>query len=355
MAVHFHPLRIKEIVKETDDCVSINFDVPQELKQDFTFKEGQNITLKKEIEGEECRRSYSLCVAPHEGLLKVAIKKVLGGKFSSFANDALVVGDVIDVMPPTGRFHVKATEGQYLMIAAGSGITPVLSIIKHLLFTQPTADVTLVYGNQDRKSIIFFEEIEAIKNKYMQRFSCIYTFSREHTDSAINYGRISEEKLNDLSSVIPYASLAEAFICGPEEMIFSAAAFLEKKGMAKENIHFELFTTPGAKTEKKQVKNAIADDAPKAKVTIRLDGRSTELAVAYEGDSILDVALKSGADLPFACKGGVCCTCRAKLVKGEVTMDVNYALEKEEVEQGFILTCQSHPVTEEVVIDFDVK
>lgn len=355
MAVHFHPLRIKEITKETDDCVSICFDVPQELKQEYIFKEGQNITLKKEIDGEECRRSYSLCVAPHEGLLKVAIKKVLGGKFSSFANDALVVGDVIDVMPPTGRFHVKATDGQYLMIAAGSGITPVLSIIKHLLFTQTTADVTLVYGNQDRKSIIFFEEIEAIKNKYMQRFSCIYTFSREHTDSAINYGRISEEKLNDLQSVIPYATLAEAFICGPEEMIFSAAAFLEKKGMSKENIHFELFTTPGSKTEKKVVNNAVADDAPKAKVIIRLDGRSTELAVAYEGDSILDVALKSGADLPFACKGGVCCTCRAKLVKGEVTMDVNYALEKEEVEQGFILTCQSHPVTEEVVIDFDLK
>lgn len=355
MAAHFHSLRIKEIVKETDDCVSISFDVPQDLKQDFLFKEGQNITLKKQIGDEECRRSYSLCVAPHEGSLKVAIKKVLGGKFSSFANDSLAVGDVIDVMPPTGRFHVKATAGHYLMIAAGSGITPILSIIKHLLFTQPTAAVTLVYGNQDRKSIIFFEEIEAIKNKYMQRFSCIYTFSREHTDAAINYGRISAEKLNDLSSVIPFASLAEAFICGPEEMIFSTAAFLEYQGMAKSNIHFELFATAGTKAEKKFVKVAVADDAPKAKVTIKLDGRSTELAVAYEGDSILDVALKGGADLPFACKGGVCCTCRAKLVKGEVTMDVNYALEKEEVEQGFILTCQSHPVTEEVVIDFDIK
>ncbi len=355
MAVHFHPLRVKEIIRETADCVSICFDVPDQLQSDFKFKEGQNITLKKEIDGEECRRSYSICSAPHEGMIKVAVKKVPGGKFSSFANEALAANEVLDVMPPTGRFNVRASEGNYLMIAAGSGITPILSIIKHILHVQPKANVFLVYGNQDRKGIIFFEELEAIKNIYMQRFSCVYTFSREHTDSDINHGRISPEKLDALQHIIPYTNLAEAFICGPEEMIFSSAAFLEQAGMEKEKIHFELFTTPGSVVKKETKHIEITDDTPKAKVTIKLDGRSTELAVAFEGDSILDVALKSGADLPFACKGGVCCTCRAKLVKGEVKMDVNYALEKEEVEQGFILTCQSHPTTEEVVIDFDVK
>ena len=355
MAVHFHPLRVKEIIRETADCVSICFEIPEALQQDFVFKEGQNITLKKDIDGEECRRSYSICSAPHEGMIKVAVKKVAGGKFSSYANEVLAANEILEVMPPTGRFNVKATEGHYLMIAAGSGITPILSIIKHILHSQPKAIVTLIYGNQNRKGIIFFEALEALKNIYMQRFSCIYTFSQEHTDSDINYGRIRSEKLEALSHIIPYSSLAEVFICGPEEMIFSSAAYLEKAGLAKEKIHFELFTTPGAAAKQTAKQHIITDDTPKAKVIIKLDGRSTELAVAFEGDSILDVALKSGADLPFACKGGVCCTCRAKLVSGAVKMDVNYALEKEEVEQGFILTCQSHPTTEEVIIDFDVK
>ncbi len=355
MAAHFHSLRVKDIVTETSDCVSVLFEVPESLQSEFNFKAGQNITIKKTIDGEDCRRSYSICAAPHEGLIKIAVKKLEAGKFSTFINDQLRVNDVVDIMPPTGNFTVKSSEGHFLAIAAGSGITPMLSIIKHILHTQSESKVTLLYGNQSRSHIIFFEEIEALKNKYMQRFSCIYTLSREHTDAAVNHGRVTEEKLQALSTVIPYATLAEAFICGPEEMIFSSAAFLEHAGLAKDKIHFELFSSPGMASAKKIPKQIVEDDAPKAKVNIRLDGRSQELAVAFEGESILEVALRNGADLPFACKAGVCCTCRAKLVRGKVRMDVNYALEKEELEQGFILTCQSHPITNEVEIDFDLK
>lgn len=355
MAVHFYKLKVKEVIKETEDCVSITLDVPQELNDIFTYREGQNITIKHDEGGEELRRSYSICTAPHENKLKVAVKKVMGGKFSSFANDLLQTGQEMDVMPPTGKFNVKQQAGKFLMIAAGSGITPVLSIIKHILQTQQQSEITLLYGNKNRQSIIFFEEIEGLKNRYMQRFTCHYVLSRERTDSTLNYGRLGAEKLEAFSPLIDYKNISEAFICGPEEMIFSSAAFLEKAGMQKENIHFELFTTPGVLQKPKQEVIEEDDDSPKSKITIKLDGRSMDILLGYKGNSILDAALQQGADLPFACKGGVCCTCRAKLVSGEVHMDVNYALEKEEVEAGFILTCQSHPLTEEVVIDFDVK
>lgn len=355
MAVHFHQLKVKEVKKETEDCVSITLDVPQELQEIFEYREGQNITVKHEEAGEEIRRSYSICAAPYEKKIKVAVKKVTGGKFSSFANDVLQAGQELMVMPPTGKFNVKQQAGNFLVIAAGSGITPVLSIIKHILQTQPQSHATLLYGNKNRQSIIFFEELEGLKNIYMERFACHYILSRERTDVPLNYGRLGTEKLEAFSPLIKFKEITEAFICGPEEMIFSSAAFLEKTGMEKENIHFELFTTPGVLQKTKQAEVIEEDDAPKSKITIKLDGRSLDIFLGYKGSSILDAALQQGADLPFACKGGVCCTCRAKLVKGEVHMDVNYALEKEEVEAGFILTCQSHPLTEEVVIDFDVK
>jgi ring-1,2-phenylacetyl-CoA epoxidase subunit PaaE len=360
MAAHFHPLRVNKIVKETADCVSVSFDVPSELTETFTFNEGQNITLRTTINGEEVRRSYSLCVAPHEKILKVAIKKVEAGVFSTFANDLLKVGDVLDVMPPTGRFSSKNKTGNYLGIAAGSGITPILSLIKHLLQTQADSKFTLIYGNKSRSSIIFFEEIEALKNKFMQRFTCINILSRERTDATINYGRINTEKLLALQHLVHFKKFDEAYLCGPEEMIFSAAAFLEKEGILKSNIHFELFTSSVSSAGKKLLaagkgQLAVEDASPKSNITIKLDGRTFEFALGYKADNILDAALALGADLPYACKGGVCCTCRAKLIEGKVHMDVNYALEEEEVAQGFILTCQSHPLTERVVVDFDVK
>ena len=359
MAVHFHKLKIRQVKKETPDCVSLSFDVPENLKNAFQFKEGQNITIKSSINGEELRRSYSICSAPHENELRVAVKKVDGGLFSSYANEMLKNGDEVEVLPPTGKFNAKLHNGKtnnYLAIAAGSGITPVISIIKHSLKTEPGSSFTLLYGNRDRHSIIFFDELEALKNKYMNRFSFINILSREKTDADILYGRISKEKLEKLEPLIAYHTFEAAYICGPEELIFTSSAFLKEKGVPAGGIHFELFTTPGKQENNKAaVIETSADEGPKSQITIRLDDRSFSFELANKGQSILDAALKQGADLPFACKGGVCCTCRAKLVEGQVTMDVNYALEPEEIEAGFILTCQSHPVTEKVVVDFDVR
>jgi ring-1,2-phenylacetyl-CoA epoxidase subunit PaaE len=355
MATHFHNLKVKEVIKETPSCVSISFDIPENLKEIFAFKEGQNITIKKNINGEEIRRSYSICNAPFEKELKVAIKKVDAGLFSTYANEELKAGDELEIMPPLGNFSSKKNNGNYIAIAAGSGITPIISVIKHTLKTQANSSFTLIYGNQSRGSIIFFEEIESLKNIYMERFNTVHILSRERTDATLNYGRIDSEKLLLLKKQLQFKNFTEAFICGPEEMIFSAAAFLEAEGIAKKDIHFELFTS--SSKNKVITKKIIieTDDAPKSNITIKLDGRTFEFKLGYKADNILDAALAQGADLPYACKGGVCCTCKAKLIEGKVSMDVNYALEEEEVADGYILTCQSHPLTENIVVDFDVK
>lgn len=360
MAVHFHTLKVKDIRKETADCVTVSFDVPGNLENEFLFKEGQNITIRANIGNEEVRRSYSLCTAPHEKTIKVAIKKVDGGLFSKFANESLAIGDELDVLPPVGKFNAKPSVGRpgnYLAIAAGSGITPVISIIKHSLQSEPGSSFTLLYGNKSRSSIIFFEELEALKNKYIERFNLVNILSREKTDSAIHYGRIDAGKLKALQSLLSFQSYDSIYICGPEKMIFDARDFLAENGINASRIHFELFTTPGQTQEKKQeVTVAVeTDQGPRSNITVKLDGRSFDFTLGRHGEAILDAALRQGADLPYACKGGVCCTCRAKLVSGEVFMDVNYALEPEEVAQGFILTCQSHPRSETVVVDFDVK
>lgn len=358
MAVHFHPLKVKKIIRETPECVSVVFEVPETLAEQFSYKEGQNITLRRSFNGEEQRRSYSICTSPAENLVKVAIKKQAGGLFSGFANDELKQGDEVDVMSPTGRFNAKLTEGdtgKYLAIAAGSGITPVLGIIKHTLATQPNSEFTLVYGNRTRGSIIFFEELEALKNKYLSRFNLINVLSKERTDAEINYGRIDEAKLRSLAPLIDYSSLDAVYICGPEQMIFTAKDFLGSLGLDEKKLNFELFTTPGQSVTKIKTSDAAVDEGPKSHITIKLDGRSMEFDLAYNSRSILDGALAEGADLPYACKGGVCATCKAKLLSGEVSMDVNYALEPDEVENGFILTCQSHPKTQNVIVDFDIK
>ena len=358
MAVHFHLLKIKEVRKETPDCVSVLFDIPDDYRDDFIFEQGQNITIKKEIDGEEIRRSYSICSAPFENELRVAIKKVDAGKFSSFANLVLKAGDVLEVLPPTGKFNTKLkpeNKKQYLAFAAGSGITPVISIIKTTLQTEPGSSFTLVFGNRGRQSIIFFEELEGLKNKYLSRFNFINILSREKTDAPINFGRINDDKLTELKRLIDYKTIDEFFICGPEEMIFCVKDFLENLDIDKKKIHFELFTTPGQKKLTDDRKQMTESTGPKSRITVKLDGRSFDFELGFDNDSILDAALKQGADLPFACKGGVCCTCKARLLEGQVEMDVNWGLEQEEVEQGFILTCQSHPTTEKVVVDFDIK
>ncbi len=359
MAVHFHKLKVKEVKEETTDCVSIAFEIPENLKTDFLFEQGQNITIKKEIEGEEIRRSYSICSSPFENELRIAVKKVEGGKFSGFANTNLKAGDELEILPPTGKFNTKLqtqNTKQYLAFAAGSGITPVISIIKTTLQTEPASSFTLVFGNRGRHSIIFFEELEGLKNKYLNRFNFINILSREKTDATINTGRIDTQKLTELNKLINYKTIDEFFICGPEEMIFCVKSFLEQIEIDKKKIHFELFTTPGQKQSSVVSRQSLVESSgSQSKITVKLDGRSFDFELGFDSENILDAALKQGADLPFACKGGVCCTCKAKLLEGEVEMEVNWGLEQEEVEQGYILTCQSHPKTEKVVVDFDIK
>ena len=360
MSIHFYPLRIKKINKETDQCVSVEFDIPESLSNSFQFKQGQSLTMRTNLDGEEVRRTYSLCSSPLDKKWKVAIKKVDGGLFSSFANDNLKEGDLLDVMEPVGKFYTDldpSNKKNYLAFAAGSGITPVISIIKTVLKTEPQSTFTLVYGNRSRSSIIFFEELEGLKNKFIERFSFINVLSRERTETPINFGRIDIGKLTELEKLIDYKKMDEIFICGPEEMIFCVKNFIEQKDISEKKIHFELFTTSGQK-KKSGVgsQESGVKEGPQSKITVKVDGRSFDFDLSLNSDTtILDAALKQGADLPFACKGGMCCTCKAKLTEGEVEMDVHWGLEHEEVDQGFILTCQSHPKTEKVVVDFDIK
>ena len=360
MATHFHPLTIADIRKETSDCVSIAFQVPDELKHSYVFKQGQNLTLRTVMNGEEVRRSYSICSSPIDNELRVAIKEAPYGKFSTWANSILKKGDVLEVMPPTGTFFTElhpTQQKKYIAFAAGSGITPVVSIIKTTLATEPNSSFTLVYNNRNRASIIFKEQLEALKNKYMSRFSVHHILSREKTDAEINHGRLDAGKLDQLSNkLINVQTADDIFICGPEQMIFTVTNWLQEKGIEKKKIHFELFTTPGQQvTGNVQPSIKKESEGKYSKVTVKLDGIAFDFDLPFDGETILDAALKQGADLPFSCKGGVCSTCKAKLLEGQVNMDTNYALEQDEVQAGFILTCQSHPCTEKVVVDFDIK
>ena len=358
MSVHFEKVRVKKINRETEDCVSITFDIPQPLAEKFAYKHGQHIAMRTFINGEEVRRSYSLCSSPLDNEWKVAVKKVDNGIFSSFANGTLQPGDELELMPPMGHFFTEldaAHKKSYIFFAAGSGITPVLSIVRSVLLLEPHSNVTLVYGNRNRSSIIFKEELEALKNRYINRFRIIHTLSREKTDAEINYGRIDAAKCAMLFSKLLNIKADEFFICGPEEMIFSVRDYLREQGVDQKKIHFELFTTAGSNKPKK-VQQSNTDESAKSHVTVKLDGIAFNFDIPFHSDdTVLDAAAKQGADLPYSCKGGVCCTCKARLLEGEVTMDVHWGLEPEEVEEGYILTCQAHPVSEKVVIDFDIK
>jgi ring-1,2-phenylacetyl-CoA epoxidase subunit PaaE len=357
MSTHFYPLIVKDIRKETADCVSVAFEVPEAHAALFQYQAGQYITLRANINGAEIRRSYSICSSPLDGELRVAIKKVAKGIFSTYANEQLKKGDTIEVMSPNGRFFTALDAKQhkhYVAFAAGSGITPIMAIIKTTLQTEPHSTFTLVYGNKNRHSIIFKEALEGLKNKYMQRFSLLHILSREKADTPLNSGRIDALKCESLFNKTISIHADEYFICGPEAMIHSVKNYLETKGVDRKKIHVELFTAAkkvAAKQETTTTTNAVAMST----ITVKLDGSSFDFDLAFDGNSILDAAMQQGADLPYACKGGVCCTCKAKLIAGEVEMDVNWGLEPEEVEQGFILTCQSHPKTAKVVVDFDAR
>jgi len=358
--IHFHSLRIQKLAQETEDCVSITFEVPEELRKNFTFRQGQTLTVRKNFNEQEIRRNYSICSSPLDNRLSIAVKKLEGGLFSTYANSQLKAGDYLDVLPPTGKFYTElhpAQKKNYVAFAAGSGITPILSIIKTTLLTEPKSSFTLVYGNRTKNSIIFKEELEALKDKFIERFRIYHILSREQSDTPLNSGRIDVAKLELLfRHLIQLDSSDEFFLCGPEEMIFCIKGYLAGRGVSPEKIHFELFTIPGqpnavVNTDHKKTVN----QGPKAKVSVKLDGILFHFDLASEGQSILDAALAQGADLPYACKGGVCTTCKARLTEGEVSMDVNWGLEPDEVAHGFILTCQSHPKTPAVTVDFDAK
>ncbi len=354
----FHRLRVKDIRRETPECVSISFDVPGDLREEYQFIQGQHLTLRTLLHGEEVRRSYSICVSPAEGDLRVAVKKVPGGQFSTFVNEQLASGDVLDVMTPLGSFHTDLQPTQrkhYVAFAAGSGITPVISLAKTTLETEPESHFTLFYGNRRTDSIIFKEELEALKNKHLQRFSLHHLLTQEDPGIPLFHGRLTAEKCREICQrLLDVEDVDEFFICGPEAMMEDIRATLLNLGVSFRNIHFELFTSPVGKLG--VAKNQWASTVAKtilAHVQVTLDGKTFAFDMPSAGDTILDAATKAGGDLPFACKGGVCCTCKAKLLLGEVEMEVNYGLAAEEVEAGYILTCQSHPKTDKVILSFD--
>lgn len=360
MKVEFHKLRIKKLNRETADCVSVTLDVPDHLRDEFVFTQGQHLIFKTTHDGEEIRRSYSICSCPLDNDLRVAVKKIDGGVFSTYINEHAKEGDEVEVMSPQGNFFTTLNSEHrkhYLAVAAGSGITPVISIIKTVLRSEPHSRVTLLFGNRNKSSIIFKEEIEALKNLYMDRFSLYHILSREKTDAKILSGRIDAAKITYfLNNLITPQRIDEVFLCGPEEMIFASRDSLVEAGVNVNQIHFELFYSATAEAKRiEREQDRTTDTSALSRVSLKLDGTTLEFDLSYQGDSVLDAALKNGADLPYSCKGGVCATCKCKLEEGEVMMDVNYALEPDELENGFILACQSHPISEKLVVNFDIK
>lgn len=353
MTPKFHPLKVAEVRRETADAISLCFEVPAELAEDYRFVQGQHLTLKAMVSGEELRRSYSICAGVHDGELRVAIKKIGGGRFSSWINEGIKAGDVLEVMTPEGRFHTEldpANVHHYVAFAAGSGITPVLSLIKTTLRTEPNSRFTLIYGNRNQSSVIFSEILEDLKDRYMTRFTLYHVFSREEQDVELFNGRLDRARVASfLDTLIPADTIDAAFICGPGAMIDEVEAGLLAGGLGQERIHLERFGVP----DSGPAHHVEAGDAPQARITIIADGLKREMDFRAEDPSILDVALRAGMDLPFSCKGGVCCTCRAKVLEGKVRMDKNYTLEQPDVDAGYVLTCQAHPLTERVVISFD--
>lgn len=356
MSLHFYKAKVTKIDKETSDCVKITFQLPTEHRDKFHFISGQYLNLKMDLNGTEIRRSYSICSAPFEKDLSVAVKKISKGIFSTYANENLKEGDEIDLMPPMGNFilpEVLDEVDTLIFYCAGSGITPVISLIKTILNSQPHKQVILYYGNRHTDAIIFREELENLKNLYTTRFSLNYILTRERLSSDLFYGRLNAEKCRKFEQYFTRdQSKSLYYLCGPSEMIFEIKDALTNSGVDEKNIHFELFTTAGIQQKVEEVKET---SSPKinSKIILKLDGLTQEFDFDNAHDNILDAALANGADLPFACKGGVCSTCKARCEEGEVSMKVNYALEADEVADRFVLTCQSRPLTEKVFINFD--
>ncbi len=353
----FQALKVASVARNTRDAVVVTFEVPEALSKAYAFRPGQYLTLRTHIDGQELRRSYSICAAPHDGLLRVAIKRLNDGAFSTWANAQLQPGDQVDVMPPDGHFTVPFSPEQsrhYAAFAVGSGITPILSLVKTALDTEPESSFTLFYGNRASSAVLFREEIEDLKNRYMTRLSVVYVMSREHQDIDLFNGRLDGEKVEQLlERWLDPALIDYAFVCGPQDMTESVIAALQSNGLAKEQIKFELFGSPKGPRALRTGQEARQAPGEQCELTIVLDGVTRNLVIEKNKDSLLDSAIAQGVELPYSCKGGVCSTCRCKVVEGEVDMDANFALEDYEVARGFVLSCQSFPVTDRVLIDFD--
>ena len=359
-----HPLRVAKVEPITDDAVAIEFEVPPELVDEYQFVQGQHISLRCADAGDDIRRSYSICTAAGSGRLRVAVKCLPGGVFSAYARDRLRAGDVVEVVTPTGHFNTTldpTQRRQYAMVAAGSGIAPILSIIATVLEREPRSSVTLIYGNRTVADIMFLEELEDLKNLHPDRFALYYVLSREEQDVALFHGRLDGEKFTVfLHRLLPPDEVDEWFLCGPRDMIESGRALLVARGVDASRVHLELFHTESIESARARqtadgshvAATATSATAP-ASVTIILDGRRSTFKLDRHGDRVLDAALRVRSDAPYACKGGVCGTCRAKLVSGSVEMEQCYALEQSEINAGFVLACQSHPTSDAVVLDFD--
>ena len=356
----YYPLRISDAGAETESAVCLTFDVPGTLRDTFRFTPGQYLTLRCDIDGKPVTRSYSICSGIDDPDLRIAIKRVDGGVFSGFATESLKSGTVVDVMPPQGNFRVElepAGGRNYLCIAAGSGITPVLSIIKSVLAREPDSHVTLLFGNQRVATIMFREELDALKNRYLARFQWLNILSRERQDVEILNGRINNKKGAELCRhLLDLKAMDEFFLCGPEAMISEVSRGLRANGIPESKIHYELFASSAADAAAVIAKHharAMQHAGKISEVTVISGGRETKFELTADGENILDGGLDNGVDLPFACKGGVCATCKARLVEGEVDMDLNHALTEDEITRGYILTCQAHPVSARVVVDYD--
>lgn len=357
MAARFHELKVASIERQTPEAVAVAFEIPDGLRDAFAFRPGQYLTLAADIDGQEARRSYSICSAPGDETLRVGVKRLADGRFSSFVNETLSVGDTIRVMPPEGRFTSLAGERHdYVLIAAGSGITPMLSIAKTVLGHEPDSTITLVYGNRSTDTIMFREELEDLKDRYMRRFSLIHLLSREAQDVELLNGRIDGERIGELSrrGLIDLAGADGVFLCGPGEMIDDVSASLRTLGVEEDRIRFERFT-PSGDAPKPRPRSAEARQAAEAGVQIEvvLDGVRRAFPMGEADATVLDAAHRAGLEIPYSCAGGMCCTCRCRVAEGEAEMAVNYSLQPWEIEAGFTLACQTRPTSKKLVLDFD--
>ncbi len=353
--LHFHPLRVHDVRADTDDAMVVTFDVPADLGDTFRFQPGQYVTLRRLHDGQDLRRSYSICAAAGEGL-RVGVRRVPGGAFSTWLHQALKAGDIIDVMEPQGRFGAAVNQPSerrhVLCVAGGSGITPILAIVKTVLAQEPRSHVTLLYGNRHAASTMFKEELEDLKNRHLTRLALHPVFSREQVDSPLNMGRLDRAKLADFMRLVNPATVDLAFVCGPHAFNDETQASLLAAGIAAERIHVERFGVPPSAADA-TLHAPKEGDATSGTITVVRDGLTREVALLPGDESILAAASRAGLDVPFSCKSGVCATCRARLLQGRVRMDRNFALDQAELDAGFILTCQSHPLTERVVVSFD--